>query len=133
MSDFKIDQVYPPDLTVMEIWGFVQKVKDFNNVPDKLAFALEASWLAGRGVNTIRKGGGLPFFGSGNAVYDANASVAQLCAEADLMIQQHVSAVTAGPQPVGIDPSLILVIVQIISQLFGGGNGLLDWILNLFK
>ena len=132
MSDFKVDSVYPPDLTVMEIWRFIQTVKDVANVPDKVVFALEASWLAGRAVNTLRSGGGLPFFGATGFAYDDKATIAQLCTEADLKIQQAVKAKTAGPT-IGLDPSLILILIQIISQVLGGNTSLLDWILDLFK
>lgn len=132
MASFDVDKVYPADLSVMDVWGFVQKVKDYSNIDDKLEFGLECSWMVGRAVNTVRNGGGLPFFGSNlPANAQPDVTVEQLCAEAE----REMNAEGGSPvgNTAGISPTLLILIIQIVSKLFGGDSKLLDLILDLIR
>ena len=125
MSEFNANTVFPANLSVMDVWGFVQKARKFSEVPDKIAFGLEATWVAGRAVNTLRQGG-LPMFET-----DSDKTTDELCTELEV-------ACKAVSGPAGsVDPATIIMLLQLISGLFDmdgdGKSSILELIKKLFS
>ena len=122
---------FQENVSFLDGWNFVTRLRNIAE-EDKWALTQDAMCLAGSAINVLKNGGGFPFFEEPEGLtLEVAVDRLEAAIPAEVKAPQDHDGDADGAQPAEMDPATIMLLISVISQLFGGS--VLDFIKRLFS